>query len=81
MSGNQNFNQQGNLVTVYMVTVYGYSSGIGYFTLPYLIHAGAKFVHACEWNPDAVQALHRNLQLNSVEDRCTVHYGDNRQVS
>lgn len=57
------------------------SSGIGYFTLPYLVHAGAAFVHACEWNPHAVEALRRNLRLNAVQDRCHVHQGDNRKVS
>ena len=41
-------------------------SGIGYFTLPYLVHAGAAHVYACEWNPNAVEALKRNLQLNGV---------------
>ncbi|XP_026530543.1 tRNA wybutosine-synthesizing protein 2 homolog [Notechis scutatus] len=55
-------------------------AGIGYFTLPYLIHAGAAFVHACEWNPHAVEALRRNLQLNGVQDRCHIHQGDNRKV-
>ncbi|XP_070615962.1 tRNA wybutosine-synthesizing protein 2 homolog [Erythrolamprus reginae] len=55
-------------------------AGIGYFTLPYLIHAGAAFVHACEWNPHAVEALRRNLQLNAVQDRCQIHQGDNRKV-
>ncbi|KAL3194410.1 hypothetical protein MRX96_016205 [Rhipicephalus microplus] len=55
-------------------------AGIGYFTLPYLLHAGAAHVHACEWNPDALEALHRNLQLNGVQDRCTVHAGDCREV-
>ena len=39
-------------------------AGIGYFTLPYLVHGLAKFVHACEWNPDAVAALRRNLAEN-----------------
>lgn len=55
-------------------------SGIGYFTLPYLVHARAAHVHACEWNPAAVAALQRNLEVNGVSDRCTVHPGDNRQV-
>ncbi|XP_013925340.1 PREDICTED: tRNA wybutosine-synthesizing protein 2 homolog [Thamnophis sirtalis] len=55
-------------------------AGIGYFTLPYLIHASAAFVHACEWNPHAVEALQKNLQLNGVQDRCHVHQGDNRKV-
>ena len=56
-------------------------SGIGYFTLPYLVHAKAHHVHAFEWNPDAVEALEKNLRLNGVEDQCTVYHGDNRNVS
>ena len=55
-------------------------AGIGYFTLPYLVHAKAKHVHACEWNPRAVEALTQNLKLNGVSNRCTVYSGDNRQV-
>ncbi|KAL4631610.1 hypothetical protein GN956_G15596 [Arapaima gigas] len=61
-------------------TVVDLYAGIGYFTLPYLVHSGAAHVHACEWNPHAVEALRRNLQLNRVSERCTVHQGDNRQV-
>ncbi|XP_019376907.1 PREDICTED: tRNA wybutosine-synthesizing protein 2 homolog [Gavialis gangeticus] len=55
-------------------------AGIGYFTLPFLVHAGVAFVHACEWNPHAVEALRRNLELNGVRDRCWIHPGDNRQL-
>ncbi|KAM6061373.1 tRNA wybutosine-synthesizing protein 2 homolog isoform 1-T1 [Chlamydotis macqueenii] len=55
-------------------------AGIGYFTLPYLVHASAAFVHACEWNGHAVEALQRNLVLNGVQDRCRIHHGDNRQL-
>ncbi|XP_060600800.1 tRNA wybutosine-synthesizing protein 2 homolog [Ruditapes philippinarum] len=55
-------------------------AGIGYFTLPYLVYTGVKHLHACEWNPHAVEALHRNLILNKVDDRCTVHHGDNKEV-
>ncbi|XP_070769814.1 tRNA wybutosine-synthesizing protein 2 homolog [Enoplosus armatus] len=61
-------------------TVVDLFAGIGYFTLPYLAHAGARHVHACEWNPDAVEALQKNLVANGVSDRCTVHQGDNRQL-
>lgn len=61
-------------------TVVDLFAGIGYFTLPYLVHAGASHVHACEWNPDAVKALKRNLVENGVSHRCTVHQGDNRQL-
>ncbi|NXA08255.1 TYW2 protein, partial [Sapayoa aenigma] len=55
-------------------------AGIGYFTLPFLVHAGAAFVHACEWNVHAVEALRRALVLNGVQDRCCVHHGDSRQL-
>lgn len=40
--------------------------------------AGAAKVIACEWNPNAVQALRRNLELNRVADRCHVLEGDCR---
>ncbi|KAL3842241.1 hypothetical protein ACJMK2_020277 [Sinanodonta woodiana] len=60
-------------------TIVDLYAGIGYFTLPYLVHANASHVHACEWNPDAVEALQRNLKVNNVAEKCTVHFGDNRQ--
>ncbi|XP_048779767.2 tRNA wybutosine-synthesizing protein 2 homolog isoform X4 [Ostrea edulis] len=60
-------------------TVVDLYAGIGYFTLPYLVHSRARFVHACEWNPDAAAALRRNLSLNKVEERCMIHFGDNRE--
>lgn len=62
-------------------TVLDLYAGIGYFTLPYLVHAKAELVHACEWNSDAVDALERGLEANRVKGRCVVHYGDNRTVS
>lgn len=56
-------------------------AGIGYFVLPYLIHAKAKHVHACEMNPASVEALKGNLKSNKVEDRCTIYFGDNRTTA
>lgn len=53
-------------------------AGIGYFTLPYLVHAQASKVIACEWNPEAVEMLKRNLKDNKVDARCEVLAGDNR---
>ena len=62
-------------------TVIDLFAGIGYFVLPYLIHAKAKHVYACEWNPASVIALQRNLKLNKVpESRYTILEGDNRLV-
>lgn len=56
-------------------------TGIGYFTLPFLVHAQAEMVHSCEWNPAAVDSLRKNLALNGVAQKCVVHEGDNRMVS
>ena len=53
-------------------------AGIGYYTLPILVHSGASLVHACEWNPEAAMALGWGLEANAVEERCVVHFGDNR---
>ena len=54
-------------------------AGIGYFTLPLLIHGRAKKVYACDWNPDALEALRRNLKLNRIsEDRYELIEGDHR---
>jgi len=54
-------------------------AGIGYYTLPALIHGKAKHVTACEWNEHALFALRYNLKANSVEDkRFTILEGDCR---
>ena len=53
-------------------------SGIGYYTLPMLVHSRVGHVHCCEWNPNAVRALDSNLESNGVTEKCTVHIGDNR---
>ena len=55
-------------------------AGIGYFTLPYLVHAKADHVIACEWNPVSVQALKYSLKQMNLESKCTVLEGDNRVV-
>ena len=53
-------------------------TGIGYYTLPALIHGKAARSYCCEWNPDAVAALKYNLRDNGVDDRATVLEGDSR---
>lgn len=52
--------------------------GIGYYTVPLLLHGKAQHVHACEWNPNSVLALRENLRRAGVSERCTVYEGDNR---
>lgn len=61
-------------------TVLDCYAGIGYYTLPLLVKAGAAHVHACEWNPDALEGLMSGLLANGVLDRATIHAGDNRRV-
>lgn len=61
-------------------TVVDLYAGVGYFVFPYLVHAGAERVHACEWNCHAMEALGRGLRANGIEERCVVHYGDSRKV-
>ena len=63
--------QKGDIV----LDLYG---GIGYFTLPALVHGQAEYVYACEWNPEAVKALRFNLSDNDLEERATVLEGDCR---
>ncbi|XP_078437024.1 met-10+ like family protein / kelch repeat-containing protein isoform X2 [Wolffia australiana] len=53
-------------------------AGIGYFVLQFLVRAKARLVYACEWNPHALAALRRILEINMVADRCIVIEGDNR---
>lgn len=56
-------------------------AGIGYFVLPFLVRANAKLVYACEWNPNAIEALQHNVWANSVSDRCIILEGDNRSTA
>ncbi|CAF5035250.1 unnamed protein product [Rotaria sp. Silwood1] len=60
-------------------TIVDLYAGIGYFTLPFLVHGHARHVYACEWNPDSMEALRRNLQANHIDDdRYTLLLGDNQ---
>jgi tRNA G37 N-methylase Trm5 len=62
-------------------TIVDLYAGIGYFTLPFLVHGHARHVYCCEWNPDSMEALHRNLQANHIDDdRYTLLLGDNQLV-
>ncbi|TRY77827.1 hypothetical protein TCAL_07833 [Tigriopus californicus] len=62
-------------------TVVDLFAGIGYFSLPFLVHAKCDFLHACEWNPDSISALEVNLKINSVpSNKYKIHFGDNRIV-
>ena len=55
-------------------------AGIGYYSLPILVHSEVEHVHCCEWNDDAVESLEWSLERNNVSSLCTVHRGDNRET-
>jgi len=53
-------------------------AGVGYYTFPMLVHAGAAHVHACEINPASIAGLRAGAAANDLVDRLTVHEGDNQ---
>jgi len=53
-------------------------AGIGYYTLPLLVHSKCNHIYSCEWNKEASTSLIQNLMKNKVKDRCSVYVGDNK---
>ena len=55
--------------------------GVGYYTVPLLLHAEVGHVHALEWNPHSILSLRHNLAANKIDSsRYTIHHGDNRFI-
>lgn len=61
-------------------TVVDMFAGIGYWTLPFAVHARARKVIACEINPVAFEYLRQNVALNGVEHIVQPVLGDNRDL-
>ena len=55
-------------------------AGIGYYCLHAIVNSGAKHVHACEMNPNSIQALEKALKLNQIEEKMTIYSGDNEET-
>lgn len=53
-------------------------AGIGYYSLPMLVRSNVKHLHACEINPNSIEALSWGAQKNNVSDKLTIHEGDNK---
>lgn len=62
-------------------TVADLFAGIGYFTLPLLVHSGAARAVACELNPLAARYLRANADGARVAERIEVREGDCRGVA
>lgn len=56
-------------------------AGIGFYTLPALVHGKADHVVACEWNEHAANALRYNVSDNKLDGRVTVLQGDCRVLA
>mmetsp|Transcript_63840 Transcript_63840/g.130031 ORF Transcript_63840/g.130031 Transcript_63840/m.130031 type:complete len:259 (-) Transcript_63840:160-936(-) len=54
-------------------------AGIGYYTLPGVIHGKAAKVYACEWNEYAASALRFNVKDNKIEEKVEILVGDCRE--
>ena len=55
-------------------------AGIGYFSLPLLVHTHVSHIHLCEHNSHTFDALTRSLAANNVpSSRYTLYPGDNRR--
>ena len=55
-------------------------AGIGYYSLPLLVHGKAAHVHACELNPESIKALKWAVEKNDVSQSITIHEGDNQST-
>ena len=53
-------------------------AGIGYYTMPLLVHGKVEHVHACEINPNSIKALEWSAKRNGVNSNLTIHEGDNQ---
>ena len=53
-------------------------AGIGYYTMQLLVHANVGHVHACEINPNSIDALEWSAKENNVQSKLTMHPGDNQ---
>ena len=55
-------------------------AGIGYYTLPLLVHTNVKLLYACEMNPDSISFLKKNLIHNGVSEKCVINEGNNSSI-
>lgn len=53
-------------------------AGVGYYTLHMAQRSNAKQVHACELNPHSLTGLKWAIRENNLQDKITVHAGDNQ---
>jgi tRNA wybutosine-synthesizing protein 2 len=79
-SGNVDERQRMSNIDCSGETVVDMFAGIGYFTLPLVVHGNPRKVIACEINPDAQHYLEKNLKLNGVGSEVEIFRGDNRDL-
>ena len=53
-------------------------AGVGYYTLHMALRSQAMHVHAFEMNPQSIKGLQWAIKANHLENKITVHHGDNQ---
>ncbi|RJU80055.1 MAG: hypothetical protein DWC09_08165 [Candidatus Poseidoniales archaeon] len=53
-------------------------AGVGYYTLHMAYRSKAMHVHAFEMNPHSIEGLQWAIKANHLENKITVHHGDNQ---
>ena len=53
-------------------------AGVGYYTLHMAHRSQAMHVHAFEMNPHSIEGLQWAIKANHLENKITVHHGDNQ---
>ena len=78
-----NLNERGRMgkLDVKGETIVDLYCGIGYYSLQLLTNGKCKHLHACEMNPDSIEALKRGLEINQVANKCTIHQGNNQNTA
>ena len=55
-------------------------AGVGYYSLHMALRSKAKHIHACEINPDSIHGLTWACKANGIEQKITIHQGDNQHT-
>tara|TARA_B100000459_G_scaffold147396_1_gene116977 strand:- start:4692 stop:5912 length:1221 start_codon:yes stop_codon:yes gene_type:complete len=55
-------------------------AGVGYYSLHMALRSKAEHIHACEINPDSIHGLTWACKANAVEQKITIHQGDNQKT-
>ncbi len=62
-------------------TIIDFFAGIGYYSIPLLVHGKAEMVHAIDLSKDALECLDEAGKINQISERLTLHHGDISEIT